>query len=643
MAVYSGAVNKARWTLRAIVAAALVIPFLALTPWVAQAETAGQVSVVINTNSAPVIDLANPEQVVELSGTIENTSASRVQYAAVNFWKSTTPIVDEAELERALDGPASLPVGTRQTPWTLESGHIQRINEGDWFNPGERADFTVSAKVGELEFLTDNAVYFVGVHVRGIVEGQKGNLTIGRGRILVAATPSPLPAVQAVELSAGPQRTLDGGFVDDALARSLSSDLGALLTLSEEVDATVLLDPMLLMDVRALGQDHMVDGKAEAANEAAAQWASRVDNLIAEGRVLRLPWADIDLPRAEATGNLERAVEWADDSLTDPVLRRLPLAGDLGEFATPDLIRTLGKLGFTTALAGNTTGGSIGPVRVVQVSDTRPTTMGPDGSNTDAQQFGRQMAEILLARTTPMYVARTATDVRDALAMSRQRELVAIGPDESAATFTTGEEPPRWEELSAHIENLVADASLRADLTGTDDLPQLQRLAAMSLSSRFATESEALEWLVATQLPELDPSRITVTAASSFVMGSRSNEFPITISNDLELPVTLRLVFDSESPQRIMVPATEFATLQPGEHLTLTLTPQASSNSVVTVRGYMETIDGTQFGPPVTIDITSTELGRVGWIIIVISGAVVLGGTVWRIRAVQAERSEEDA
>lgn len=643
MAVYSGAVDKARWTLRALVAAAMVIPFLAFTPWVAQAETAGQVEVVINTNSTPVIDLANPEQVVELSGTIENTSASRVQYAAVNFWKSTTPIVDEAELERALDAPASIPVGTRQTPWTLESGHIQRINEGGWFNPGERANFTVSAMVGELEFLTDDAVYFVGVHVRGIVEGQKGNLTIGRGRILVTAAPSPLPAIQAVELTAGPQRSLDGDFINDSLARSLSTDLGDLLTLAEDVDATVLLDPMLLMDVRALGKDHTVGGKAAPANGAAAEWASRMDDVIAKGRVMRLPWADIDLPRTHAMGILANAMEWADDSLTDPALRRLPLAGDLGEFATPDLIKTLGQLGFTTALAGNTSGGSIGPVRVVQVSDARPEAMGPDGRNTDAQQLAYRMAENLLARTPPTYVARTAEDVRDALALTYERTVVAIGADESAATFVTDEEPPLWEKLSAHIEILVADASFRADLTGTDDLPQLQRLAAMSLSSRFATESEALEWMTASQLPELDPTRITVSAASSFVMGSRTNEFPVTITNDLELPVTLRLVFESESPQRISVPPTEFETLQPGEHLTLTLSPRASSNSVVTVRGYMETVDGTQFGPPVTIDITSTELGRVGWIIIVISGAVVLGGTVWRIRAVQAERSKEDA
>jgi hypothetical protein len=41
------------------------------------------------------------------------------------------------------------------------------------------------------------------------------------------------------------------------------------------------------------------------------------------------------------------------------------------------------------------------------------------------------------------------------------------------------------------------------------------------------------------------------------------------------------------------------------------------------------------------VEITATGLGRVGWIIIVISGAVVGGGTFLRIRAVQRERARE--
>ncbi|MDO5735325.1 MAG: DUF6049 family protein [Propionibacteriaceae bacterium] len=630
------------WIVRALVAVAVAIPTLALTPSMAHAESSSLVDVTISTTTSPVIDLSKPEQVVELSGTIINTSTDRTRYTTVEFWKSTEPITTAEQLDEVLVSPATEPVGERQQPPSEESGHVQVISREDWFSMGQRADFTVSATVGELELTTDGAVYLVGVQVRGIPEyGDKQ--VVGRGRILLTASSTPLAFTQVVELAAGPKRNPDGDFVDDSLAKAVATNLDELLTLCENVDATVLLDPMLLMDVRALAKDHTVNGEPVPASDDAAAWVARLEAVIAKGRVLRLPWGDVDLPRASAAETLTEAIQWADDALTDPVLRRLPLAADLGENANPELVRELGQLGFSTVMANNTGGGSIGPVRVVRISDPHQSGMGPGGRNTAAQQLSRRVAEELVAEIPPTYLARTATETRGAAALPLQRRVVPITPDDAAATFTASEDAARWDQLSRRIDDLLSKASFRRDLTGTDDLPQLERVAATALSSFFTTEADAMRWLTANQPPEVNPMKITISAASSFVMGSRTNNFPVTITNALELPVTLRLVFESESPQRIAVPATDFETLEPGESLTLTLTPQASSNSVVTVRGHMETVSGDTFGVPVVIDITATELGRVGWIIIIISGAVVLGGTVWRIRAVQAERSKEDA
>lgn len=633
----------APWILRALVAVTLVIPAMAVVPSVAHAEGPGLVDVTITDTTAPVLDLSDPEQVVELSGSVINTSTSRIQFTAVNFWKSTDAIVSQEELDDALDSAAGVPEGERQRPFDEESGHVQIITTDDWFEPGELATFTVRATVGELDFAPDGAAHLVGVHVRGIVEGVRGNQTVGRGRILVAASSSPLPYTELVELSAGPQRTVAGDFVDNSLSELLATDLGDLLTLAEAVDSTIVLDPMLLMDARALGEEHTVGGEPQAPDEAAAAWAARVDALLADGRVLRLPWGGIDLPRAKEMGRLADAVHWADDAVTDPVLRELPLAANLDSSATPELVKQLGTLGFSFVLARNTSGGSIGPVQLVRVSDPEQRGMGPGGSNTAAQQLGRRVSEELLADTPLSYLVRTPAEARTVAALPAHHEVVPISPDDAAATFTTPTDTPRWDVLSERIDALLAAAEFRLDLTGIDDQPQLERAAAAALSSSFTTESAALDWLSADQITEVDPSRISISAASQFVMGSRTNNFPVTITNGLSVPVTLRLVFDSESPQRIRVPATDFVTIGAGENQTLTLAPEATSNSVVTVEGHMETTDGTPFGSPVSIDITATGLGRIGWIIIIVSGVVVLGGTVWRIRAVQAERSKEDA
>lgn len=640
--VYHGAVKAQRWILRALVALVLLIPLMSLTPVMARAEDPALIDVTITNNSTPVIDLSDPDQVIELSGIIINTSASRVQLTAVNFWSSETPITSESELEATLELPAATPIGARTPPFSIESGHTQLINEDGWFSPSERAEFRVTATVGELGFTADDSAYLVGVHVRGVAENSGANQTIGRGRILVAATAESPRSSQVVELAAGPQRTPDGDFLGDSLETALSSELDELLTMAEEPNTTILLDPMLLMDARALAEDHTVNGVDEPQVEAASEWVSRMEALIRARTVYRLPWSNIDLPRARAIGHLADAVGWADDALSDPGLRALPLAANLDASADSEMARELSQLGFSLVLARNTSGGSIGSFSVARISDLYAEGMGPGGSNSPAQQIGRLAATAVVSDTPPIYLASSTEDARRIAALRDQRTLEPMGRDDGPATFTPAQEAPHWDELASRIQALLDDTAFRRDLTGNDDLPQLERVAAVALSSRFTTEAAALEWLSSGQVSVVDPAKVTISAAGEFVMASRSNTFPVTITNGLDVPVTLRMVFDSDSPQRIRVPATEFVTIEAGENRVVTLTAEASSNSVVDIEGNMETRAGERFGSPVTIEITATQLGRVGWIIIIVSGAVVLGGTVWRIRAVQSERPKED-
>ena len=637
---YHGAVKAHQWVLRALVALAVLIPVLMLTPTTARADGPDLVDVTITAISTPVLDLSKPEQMVELSGTITNTSTSRISYTTVEFWKSTTPLTTVDELNKMLESPVTEPVGERQQPSSEESGHVQVITRDDWFNPREQVAFKVRATVEDLEFETDQAAYLVGVHIRGIVDGKPGVLTVGRGRILVAATSLPLPSSQVVELAAGPQRTPAGDFMGDSLTTALNSELDELLNAAEDPDTTVLLDPMLLMDVRALADDHTVDGVDEPPVRAAASWATRMDEVIRSGRVFRLTWGNIDLPRARAIGRLENAVGWADDALTDMTLRALPLAADLGSSANSDVTRELSLLGFSMALARNSSGGSIGSLRVIGLSEPDGEGMGSLGSTTSVQQVGRRVATELLSADPPVYLARTAEDVRSIATLPAERTVEPLADDDGPATFSPMKAPPRWQKLSSTIEDLIADAAFRRDLTGNDDLPQLERLAAVSMSSGFTTEAAALDWLSSGSVAVADPRKVTISAADQFVMASRSNTFPITIANGLDVPVTLRMVFDSASPQRIRVQATELVTIEAGENRVVTITPEASSNSVVNIEAGLETQGGMRFGETVDIEITATQLGRVGWIIVIVSGAVVLGGTVWRIRAVRSERIE---
>ena len=191
------------------------------------------------------------------------------------------------------------------------------------------------------------------------------------------------------------------------------------------------------------------------------------------------------------------------------------------------------------------------------------------------------------------------------------------------------------------MQGIFDSTQLLEELTGTDRAALNATIAARAFNSAFQSEQEAMDFVSATPSEKLAPSAIRLSAASQFVMGSETNNFPVTISNPLPITVKVRVQFVSDSPNRIRVAPSELVTLGPGEHRTVSVSPSTTSNGVVTVRAQLTTEQGTAFGSVVPVEITATGLGRVGWIIIVISGAVVVGGTFLRIRAVQRERARE--
>jgi hypothetical protein len=69
----------------------------------------------------------------------------------------------------------------------------------------------------------------------------------------------------------------------------------------------------------------------------------------------------------------------------------------------------------------------------------------------------------------------------------------------------------------------------------------------------------------------------------------------------------------------------------------------AEANGTVPVTAQLTTMSGTPVGRPITIQVTATQAGTTGWIIVLISGPVLIGGVALRIRQVARERSEASA
>lgn len=269
---------------------------------------------------------------------------------------------------------------------------------------------------------------------------------------------------------------------------------------------------------------------------------------------------------------------------------------------------------------------------------------------------GDELARVpLLALTTERTSPQTGFDVTLSGAEAPERLYRVTG--EARPTFlddpraTDAPEPPSvpagasWPEVDRAVLRMLDGAAIREELAGTDDepAPDARSVALAAYGAHLDTQREGLDRLQASPVATFSPSAIEFSAASSFVMGERTSEFPTTITNRSGLPVHVRVVFRSDNPLRLAVPDSELVTVAPGEAMTLRVSPEAAANGITTVHAQLQGREGTRLGAPVDIEITATEFGRVGWLIIIVSGIVVLGGTVWRIRTVQRERAKESS
>lgn len=612
---YDGTVILRRLT-RALLAALLIAVGITSAPSPARAD-GDHLDVRITSVSTPVLDLSDAGKVIELKGTLTNTSTTTVTKAVVHFWRLPTPIRTAEQLRTLSADP---PIGSRVT----ESSTLAEIEQ---IGPGEHADFTVRASIAQLTTEDDpltsaDAAYLIGAQVRGSLAGNAARSTLGEAVFPVTATRSRVESAAIVRLTATPSWLPDGTFTNTDLTAELGGRLDTLLSSAERPDVRTAVDPALYEAVTRLSET----------NGVALRWVQRVDALATAGRLWRLPYGDPDLARASASGALDDVLSWSAKagatSLTD-----LPSVAILDQ-ADDDLLTRLHD--FDTIVVRGATGSRPGDPAVLGAVTETGTPAGSGGTDLAARIAGE-----FLSPDLPLHVIDTAeAAAADDLGQWRQHTIPTAGADDTL-TLPAGTTQP-WPGVVAALHDAARNASLIGDLTASDP-EDLSPLGANAWSAGFSDEADALAYIAAAAPVTIDLDKVTLRAAGSFVMGSRTNTFPATLTNGLSVPITVGVRFHSDSPQRIRVPDIEPVTIAPGESFAIDVTPEASANGVSLVRARAVTSDGVEVGKTVTIEITATDFGRVGWIIILVSGAVVLGGTAWRIRAVRRERARTSA
>ena len=618
--------------------------------------------------------LWTPGATLTITGTVTNNTDADLNEAQVVLWASTTAITNSADLNAALTGDPTAPTGTVVTG---AQASTVLVADGNTDLPvGAQANFTVS---GQPKLATVGAAYLVGVQVLD----SRGHV-LARARLTVATSTADGSAENAllVPLTSRPSLVTEGDptadppvaavFRDDHLADELQGNLGKLIGLAGQPGVTALIDPALLdaLTQMAAGYDVVADsgatptpGKGQDAAKAAL---TSIDALMGTGEAYRLPSGDPDVVALSGLPQAASILTGATLPPSDGALAVLPLAV-VADGAVTDQVRALvdgvkPAVVLSDALQTSATQ-QAGDDGVPWVALTPPSALnnlgGPapsfDGAANLQPPLNRMALQaIAAAQGAPIVtVAASGDDVAAAdnwlsaggAATGLAQVLAKLQPTPLDWATSAAASTPSSDLVSA-VTQTQRQLALLADL---GDQPQ----AAADLGNRVLPGAVASAWngdwaasLAWLQQATSDLNAqagggsVTLHVAGQWMLSSRDNRVPITITNDMGMPVDVRVRFDSENPARLSVPETDVVTVAPKSSATVIVNPLAEANGSVQVKVTLVTVNGATIDTPQDVQVVTTSAGRMGWVIIIGAGLVFVILTSLRVRQVRRQRAK---
>lgn len=657
----SSARSPLRQRLGAMVwALALTLVGLVIAAPQARADDANEVDITL-TMVSPQVAPTEPEGRITITGEVKNTSKRPMTGVQVSFWRSRDPISTSSDLDSAADSPWDVPFGERMgVQGTEPEQNLANItSDADpTFEPGETASFTVSARRDQLDLGQPEGVRLLGVHVRGTPEGER-NYTVGRARVFVPmVAPQPVKRSQIVMLTSHPSMIAPGLFSDTHLVGELRGRLGTLIREAARPETTVLVDPSLIDEITAMTAEdgyQLASGETTTVGrELALEFLSRFETIRTSGTLYRLPYGNPDLALAHQEGRGEVITRTAAALPPKHALARLPLAVVPDRAVDLSFRRWVEPLRPKLLVLRRTPGPAKQNLDGLLVVRTDATLgeggPGPDPSNTAPQRVGRTLSEMLLSGQTELvtlseqYRPDVERTVRQLSTLTPLAEVPTTAGQVSWPKPVNGSVVDRgwWARMSYANTRLTEAADLRGQL-------QAGRVEAAAITSRAAASgfhgSQRVRFLnMALQhAPDVSQQNVRIDSADTFVVNAPRTDLPITVTNNTDSPVAVKVVFISENDQRIFLPDTTMHTIPPRSSRSFTFRVEARTNGAVTVRAGLRTSTEVAVGGEHRFTVTATSLGRIGWVIIVASGAVVVGATGLRIRQVRSERAKAAA
>lgn len=587
-----------------------------------------------------------------LSGTVTNTGTRPLSQVSAVLWRSASPLRSVAAVTGALtaetttSGTASVVANTNRALITTGSGTL---------GVGESRSFSVAGRLSSLGIAEAGASFWVGVDVRGRT-GLAGVQTLATDRTLITRPDADVPVTSLASFSAPPRQLKKDLFLDDSLADDLTGRLDDLMRAAEEGRAGWVLDPSLLAEVLDMADGYRVrtpDGSTPGSgSEAARAWLDRLRALPVETGATSL-FGNPDLSTLSALGGADvtEASRRATDALapedTRPVAV-LPWVDAAGA-------RTAGRARTVIAPATDAEAGIL--VRVAGTTAVLTSPGEPAAVSSAVLRetpLNRRNAQDALTRASGGRVSwlTTTADAEADSALLPQgfrrvsmADVLALTPRTWTPAAHAGEGPLDADRLG-RVERLGSSMAVygeAAPSAGIGEYADAQ--VARAASGWWIGEAERQEeWLAAIErrlaLPPGD--FVTITTTPRFSMTGATSEFPVTVTNHLADPVEIRIEADSANPQRIDLIAPEPLTVPPGASSTAILTAEAAGGGVVDGIVRVTTLGGRTLTPDVGVVVETTNVGIIGWIIVIASGVVLVVATALRIRQVRGRRKGND-
>lgn len=470
------------------------------------------------------------------------------------------------------------------------------------------------------------------------------------------------------------------------------------MTAAEQDGASYAIDPNLISELQAMRSGYrVVDGggrtTAGKGSSAAADWLSRFRSMQADHDGFQLLYADADLTAMVHAGRVDfvrrgqRAAALVADTKSLPLLVA-PAFGATDQRT----LQAANQLHARAVLLSDTAVRGLGPVVTVPGGpmvlsyDTGSAAggPGPDPRDTEVQVRQESLAESFidsisglpstsLGRLRVVTGADQANGESAALAapwvksqsaydlLNNTPQVLRGEPNYSAAEARlepTSRQLRRVTDLDhrlATYQNLVADPaglSTQADQAVARAASQAWRVHPRLMADFIADQQMLLTDTHGKQWPLSDLTNGTLIRVDSnpqVTLTGSAAAVPVTIINNLDVAIHLQLLGQSPNRSRLRldnIPAAKLGVIDAGAKVPAQVPTRVDANGSMTVTLQLATPAGDPIGLQHELKVNATQAGRIGWIIAIASGIVLLATVVLRIRQVARERGDvpdEDA